>query len=590
MSARFVSLLCALILGCIPGAAQLSLITFLNNSPDPQLRTADLYVTQAGTTTKIEDIAFQAADNLNSVAIFGDIEVTFAVAPGSSINAGEAIIDYTFTPGADKGYMAMVNGLKSTTGYVANPNGKNIGLSIMAFEVQASVSDPNKTGVYFVHGATDLETGDLYIRGASKATIAGFGYNDKSATPTVVDRKATTIDFTKSGDKTKLLASFGVDFSSLASAVVVSVISAFRTPEDNAGSTDTLALLSVLEDGRVVKSPLIAGPQTSRVQIIHNAPDPTLQVVDIYVNGVKTLDNFNFRKASPFQTLPSNTPVVIGFAPFSSTAYKDTIKTVTLDPLRPGRNYHLIATGVADTSKFMHNPDGRPFGLTVSVLEGALETSSQAGKTAVRVGHYSPDSPQITVKNATVTLGANLGYGDASPEYAFVTPAIDTAWIYDTENKKVRGYVCDFRGSNKAVLLLASGFAKPDSNQNGLPFKLIIIDAGGGVNANLAEVEPGTVSVDEENDQTSTWSIGPNPTRDLVTITVPQTPGTASGDCFVELISTSGNIVYTGTMTENGTSMSATISVSPLSNGTYQLRVISASGTVIGSKGLVVTR
>ncbi|MBK6760176.1 MAG: DUF4397 domain-containing protein [Ignavibacteria bacterium] len=590
MSARFIALLSVLVLGCIPGAAQLSLITFLNNSPDPQLRTADLYVTQAGTTTKIDDIAFQAADNLNSVAIFGDIEVTFAVAPGSSINAGEAIVDYTFTPGADKGYMAMVNGLKNTAGYVANPNGKNIGLSIMAFEVQASVADPNKTGVYFVHGATDLETGDLYIRGASKATIAGFGYTDKSSTPTVVDRKSTTIDFTKSGDKTKVLASFGVDFSSLASAVVVSVISAFRTPEDNAGSTDTLALLSVLEDGRVVKSPLIAGPQTSRIQIIHNAPDPTLQVVDIYVNGVKTLDNFNFRKASPFQTLPANTPVVIGFAPFSSTAYKDTIKTVTLDPLRPGRSYHLIATGVVDTSKYQHNPDGRPFALTVSVLEGALETSSETGKTAVRVGHYSSDSPQITVKNASVTLGSNLGYGDASPQYALVTPAIDTAWIYDLDNKKVRGYVCDFRGNNKAVLLLASGFAKPDSNQNGPSFKLILVDVGGGVNTNLAEVEPGTVSVDDENGLTSTWTIGPNPSSDFLTVNVPLAPGIAPDDCSAELISASGSIVYKGAMTLNGTMLTASISVSPLSIGTYQLRVISASGTIIGSKGLVVTR
>ncbi|MEN9795655.1 MAG: hypothetical protein RLZZ150_632, partial [Bacteroidota bacterium] len=86
-----------------PASAQLSLFTFLNNSPDPAYATADLYVTQAGIVSKVEDIPFQGANNLNSVAVFGDIDVTFAVAPGNSIDASEAKVEYTFVPGADKG-------------------------------------------------------------------------------------------------------------------------------------------------------------------------------------------------------------------------------------------------------------------------------------------------------------------------------------------------------------------------------------------------------------------------------------------------------------------------------------------------------
>jgi len=95
MSVRSLVLLAAVLVCSITAHAQLSLITFLHNSPEPSLRVADLYVTQAGTTTKIANIDFQKADNLNSVAIFGDLDVTFSVAPANSINEGEALVSHT---------------------------------------------------------------------------------------------------------------------------------------------------------------------------------------------------------------------------------------------------------------------------------------------------------------------------------------------------------------------------------------------------------------------------------------------------------------------------------------------------------------
>ncbi|MCX6140120.1 MAG: hypothetical protein NTX15_04705 [Candidatus Kapabacteria bacterium] len=590
MLSRVATICCFLVVGFAPGMAQLSLITFLNNSPDPALKTADLYVTQVGTTTKIEDIAFQSADNLNSVAIFGDIEVTFAIAPGSSINAGEALKEYKFTPSPDKGYMVIVSGVKTPASYAVNPNGKSTALAFLSFLVEPSVADPNKTGVYFAHGSTDLEAGDIWVRGASKAAVSAIPYGDRSLTATVVDRKTTTIDFTKTGDKTKVIASFSVDYASLASAIIVSVISGFKAPDDNSGSKDTLALLSVLEDGRVVKSPLIAGSQTSRYQFVHNAADPSLATIDVWVNGVRAFDNLGFRKATVFTVTPSNTPVVIGFAPPTSTVYKDTLMTITLDPLRAGRSYTFVASGVVDTSKFKHNPNGRPFKLNVSVLEGALEQSSETGKSAVRAGHYSTDSPTITLSSTTTTYGSKMSYGDAAPEYTLITPRIDTIWVVDSADKKVKGYVCDLRGTNKSFLVLASGFAKPDSNLNGPAFKLILVEASGAVSSSLVEVDPGTVSVDEDAYVSATWSIGPNPSGDVLNISFPIAPMIVENDYRAEVISIAGSVVSGAAMVSDGTSLRASISVTSIANGTYRVRVVSSGGHVLGSKGLVVTR
>lgn len=587
---RLFTILCLLVFSVAPSVAQLSLVTFLNNSPDPALAIADLYVTQVGSTTKIEDIAFQSADNLNAVAIFGDIEVTFAIAPGSSINAGEAIKEYTFTPSPDKGYMVIVSGVRTPASYAVNPNGKSTALAFTSFLVESTVADPNKTGVFFVHGATDLEAGDVWIRGASKAAVSAIPYGDRSLTATIVDRKSTTIDFTKTGDKSKVLASFSVDYASLATSVIVSVFSGFKSPDDNAGSKDTLALLSVLDDGRVVKSSLIAGSQTSRFQFVHNAADPAVSTIDVWVNGVRTFDNLGFRKATVFTVTPSNTPIVIGFAPATSTAYKDTLLTITLDPLRAGRSYTFVASGVVDTSKFLRNPSGIPHKLNVDVLEGALEQSPETGKSAIRAGHYSTDSPTISLASTATTYGSKMSYGDAAPGYTLITPRIDTIWVLDTADKKVKGYICDLRGSNKSFLVLASGFSKPDSNLNGPAFKLMIVEASGAVSSNLQEIEPGTVSVDEDEHITATWSVGPNPSGDVLNVSVPIAPTSTENQYQAQVVSLTGSVISSSEMFLSGSAATASISVTTIANGTYRIRVVSSGGQILGSKGLVVTR
>src|SRR6187401_3611415 len=93
-------------------------------------------------------------------------------------------------------------------------------------------------------------------------------------------------------------------------------------------------------------------------QVIHNAADPAAATVDVYVNGTLALDDFAFRSATPFLSLPSNVPLDIGVAPGNSMSAADTLKnfTVTLDS---GQRYVAIANGVLNASNFASNPDGR---------------------------------------------------------------------------------------------------------------------------------------------------------------------------------------------------------------------------------------
>ena len=567
--------------------AQLSVVTFVHSSPEPSMRVVDVYVTQAGIVTKIEDIAFQRASNLPEAAIFGDLEVTISVAPGTSIGVAESVKETTFTPTADRGYMAVFTGVGKPADYVANPNGQNIGYAITAYEVSNENNDPNKTVIYFFNGSTDLETGDVLARGVAKPAAAGLSYLGRSTTAAVLDRKATTFDFTKAGDAKKVLASFSVDLGSLASSVLVCVISGFKTPGDNSKSLDTLALMSVLEDGRVVRSPLISGSQTSRVQVVHASADPAFGVVDLWVNGAKAFDNVAFRKASAFVDVPANTPLVVGLAPATSSAYKDTIGTITLAPLRPSRAYTIVASGVSDTSKFAKNPDGLDVRFNLLVFDNALEKNPTT-KTGVRTFHAVSDAPRVSFAGPSVTFASKIGYGEMSGSYIETEPGTDTVWMSDANGTKLKGYICDFRGAARATIMIATGFLNPAANGAGPGLAVILVDANGNVNSNVIAIDPDQTSVREDDLVSAGWRVSPNPTSDLVRLFVPV--AAAGQTLSYELLSITGQSLLGGELAPQDGGYGVTINASRLPQGTYRIVTRSASGQFLGSMGLAVTR
>lgn len=588
MIIRSLTLLTVLLCAVLTTSAQLSVVTFVHSSPEPSLRVIDLYITQAGVITKVDDIAFQKGSNLEGVAIFGDIEVTMSVAPSSSVGISESVFETTFTPMADKGYMAVFTGVRKVSDYVANPEKKSIELAITTYEVPNENSDPNKTAVYFFHGATDLEVGDIWPRGAAKAAATNVGFMGRTPAAVVLDRKSTVIDFTKVGDKSKVLASFNVDLAGLGSNILVCVVSGFKTPNDNAKSTDTLALLNVLEDGRIVRSPLIAGSQKSRVQVVHASADPAFGVVDLWLNGVKTFDNVAFRKASAFVDAPANTPLVIGLAPATSTAYKDTIATITLEPLRPQRTYTIVALGVSDTSKFAKNPDGVAPGFRLLVLDGALEKNGTT-KTGVRTLHAVTDAPTVSFASSKVSYASKLSYGSATPAYIETEPATDTVWMNDGDGKKLKGFLCDFRGAARATMMIATGFADPSKNGGGPALAVILVDPNGTVNSNIQAIDPpGETSVDDDVIVTGATRLHPNPSSDVAEIFIPVTE-TPFAPSF-SIVDVRGVEVRSGTLLPASGGFVAGISVDSLPVGSYQVVIRTISGRILATSSLVIGR
>lgn len=562
-------------------SAQVAYFSFLHNSPDPSLKVADLYVTQNSNTTKFEDIAFQTGLTLESALIFGGFPVEFVLAPSTSSSPDDGVVRKTFNPGEDLAYVVIAQGLTSTEGYVANPNGRAIAVDMVLKEIGAPPSDPSKTGVYFVHGSTDLERIDVYIKGVTPALATGLSYGDASGNMVSINRADVQIDLTRANDIAKVLASFSVNLTALGSDIVLLVPTGFYVPGDNNGSTDSLALLAVLDNGTAARIPAISGSQTARVQLVHNASEPKLTVVDVWVNGTKAINRWTYRSATPFQELPSGIPLNVVVTAANAANPNNPLFSTTIPSLRPGRSYHVIATGVTEPG-FAENPGKVDTSFKLIVLDDALERSPESGKTAVRIGHFATDAPTINARNTSLgVVASGLKYLDFTP-YRLFEPATDTIWIVNaTEETIIKGYIVDLRGTDRAALLLASGFVDPAANKNGSPFRMILVEPSGAVRSNLIEIDSVTSSVNDYLQ--SLLAVGPNPASSDVTV---RFDATTAGS-RVDIVSMTGTVVASMPL---GTEGAGSLPVAGLSAGMYTVRVVDTRGVPVVERPIIITR
>ncbi|MEL6822458.1 MAG: DUF4397 domain-containing protein, partial [Calditrichota bacterium] len=209
------------------------------------------------------------------------------------------------------------------------------------------------------------------------------------------------------------------------------------------------------------------------LQVIHNSADPAAEKVDIYINSVRALDDFEFRSATNFIPLPANVTLNIGVAPGNGISVNDTIVNFPVT-LESNRNYIAVANGVLNPSSFSPNPNGRSTGFTLFVNPDAQRFSSDHINADLTVLHGATDAPTVDVVARNVgTLVDDASYGDFTP-YLTVPPANYTLDVTDASGSTVvASFTADltFLGGG-AVAVFASGFLDPSSNQNGEAFGL----------------------------------------------------------------------------------------------------------------------
>jgi len=318
----------------------------------------------------------------------------------------------------------------------------------------------------------------------------------------------------------------------------------------------------------------------ARVQAIHNAADPSLEVIDLYVSGQLVLDDVAFRTASPYLDIPALIPLTGGIAPGNSTGPGDVFFEFGFT-LALNQTYQFILVGVRDPGLFLPNPDGRDISLDVLVNEDARELGSDPSLVDVIVVNGTTDAPALDVgatliitssQLGNVPLASNLRYSEQSSyetigqnnvvtvEGSSGVPPFSWHWAEPLY----------FPGN--AVTVLMSGFFDSNQNQNGAEFAPFIVWPNGWAFV----LDPITTEIEDNVSYPDDFTLRgnyPNPFNPSTTISFDLA---SSAVVSIEIIDVLGRRVLAmgGSPFSAGVGHELHVDASSLPSGTYLYRVL----------------
>ncbi len=220
--------------------------------------------------------------------------------------------------------------------------------------------------------------------------------------------------------------------------------------------------------------------QTAKLQVIHNAADPAAAVVDVYANGVKLLDDFAFRTASPYVDVPAGVDITVAIALPNSVTAEGALFTKTVN-LPSGGVFVAVANGVLNPGNFAPNSDAlaKPIAFDIYPAPGRTKASVD-GTVDLFAFHGSTDAPRVDVIAGGAPVVSGLSYGEAS-EYLTVPPAVYDLGIAPAGGNAILTFRADLTDLGSAALIVvASGFFDPMQNANGPVFGLYAVPPSGG--------------------------------------------------------------------------------------------------------------
>ena len=543
---RLFILVAAFFIGMASLLAQAN-VQFINASADPNHPSLDIYVNGV---LQQDNIAYKTATTFLSLPAG---VATIAVAPANSTSQADSIGSRTLNFSTGVKYIITLSGVGIPANFDNNPSGKNIKLNSFALP-NAKTASGNPALVEFTafHAATDAKKVNLKIQGVGNV-VTNLDYGNYSA---YIPIFANTfyLDVEPVDDPGNVVATYQVDFSAAAGKSCVLLANGFVSPVLNQGGT-LLNLVAVYADGTIQNMPFI--PQC-KLQLIHNAADPMLNMIDIYVNGFKLIDNFAFRQASPYFAVPANEALYVGIAPANSVTADDTLKNFTIT-FQNQRYYTITTRGVLNPANFASNPEGLTTEFDLSIFENARDSSGVSTMVDVLAHHGVTDGISVDLLNGTTPVIDNIAYKQYAG-YVSVPPAVYNLKITPASNNLIPlySYTVDLAGlQGQSVVLMASGFITPAANQNGAAFCLLTIKKDGQVFCNWI--------TDLDDAFALPLTIAPVPANEYLSITLPQ-----QGLYSAEILDLSGKVVR---LIPQVNDQYHRIQVADLANGMYYIRL-----------------
>ncbi|NJN35046.1 MAG: DUF4397 domain-containing protein [Saprospiraceae bacterium] len=563
MKLRFPILVALMLAAVFSFAQRTARVQIIHNSPTP---TVDIYVNG---DRLLDNFAFRTATPFISVP--AGVRLNIGVGLASSASVRDTLVNFPVTLDSGKTYIVVANG-------VVGDRNRPFGLAVTDMG-RETVTPAANVGITFFHGSPDAPAVDILagtsvlFGNTSYGNFASAGYANVPANATY------NLAVTPAGANSTVVARYSANLSFWAGRTAVVVASGFLGRQ---GIDDRFEPFVVLSNGgtfplTVVQAP--AGPaptNTARLQVIHNSPTPT---VDIYVNGALTLDNFAFRTATPYLSLPAGN-YTIGVAGANSTSVRDTIASFGAR-LDSGRTYVAVAYGVVGNAQ-------RPFRLAVT--DQGRMMSANANNVDINFFHGSPDAPDVDILAGTNIIFDNMAYGrfgsyvsvPANATYRLsVTPATNNSQIvarYDANLSFWRG---------RTAIIMATGFLGAGSATPFVPY--VVLSNGGTFPLTALTSFAGNQTVAEARSAKGAFggfNVTPNPASDRVLMDLELKN---ESDVVAQVTNLAGQVIKTQRFDGLGKGFQQLgLNVNDLASGMYILRV--ESNLNFETKKLVINR
>lgn len=481
---------------CAFSFAQNAFVQIIHNSPDPAADSVDIYLDN-GMMPAISDLKFREATGFVGIPITTD---SVGIAPGNSTGPGDIIANFPVTGllAPNQNYVVMATGLLDTDpANVDTTNGAaNIAFTVKIFAPATTTSNAGTNDLLVYHGATDAPAVDVIANNnTGTKLIDNLSYGNFQGYANV-PASQYVLDVNVAGTSTTA-ASYFVDLAPLAETPLVVFASGFLDPSKNSnGSAFGLFAVSPA-GGMALELPAIGN---ARAQIVHNSPDINAETVDIYINTTKdTLkeEDVPFRAATGFIDFPTNYGVEVVIAAPTSTDITDQVVFRDTITAQTGESYHVIASGLVDTTGYDNSLNVAPFELIVAA--GAREAGTGSNtELDVRVLHGSTDAPAVGIAANGGSIIPTASYSDITgylPSIPAAEYRIDVTAPNDPETVIAPFYLDASGLGGGAALVFASGFLAPADNQNGEGFGLFAITPAGGAALPLIAVDTAFVQV-----------------------------------------------------------------------------------------------
>jgi hypothetical protein len=464
--------------------AQTAQVQVIHNCADTAAAQVDIYING---NLALDNFGFRKATPFLSLPAGVNISIGVALANSTSVN--DTLVSFDFNLVDGEKYIIVASGIVSTTGYAPS---QPFSLAVFA-AAQLSAGNPANTNVLVYHGATDAPIVDITSGGNTLVNNISYGgYSTNYLQLPTADYNISVTD--SSGTTT--VATYVAPLSTLGlqdSALVV-LASGFLNPSNNSNGAAFGLWAALPAGGDLIELPLFVATPTAMAQIIHNCADTAAAEVDVYINGTLQLDDFGFRKATPFLALPAGVNINVGIALSTSSSINDTLVSFNFNLADSGK-YVIVASGIVSTTGYTPS---QPFSL--AVFAAAQLSAGNPANTNVLVYHGATDAPIVDITSGGNTLVNNISYGGYSTDYLQLPTADYNISVTDSSGTTtVATYVAPLSTlglQDSALVVLASGFLNPANNSNGAGFGIWVALPSGGnliplplINTNVARVQ-----------------------------------------------------------------------------------------------------